>query len=472
MTQTTQLKTLFKAVNPVIKTRCVQLDLKGMPPTPERLVRLLEVFAAARYNAVLVEWEDSFPWTVDERFRSETAYSPDTVRKFVATAKRLKLEIIPLVQCLGHMETPLRLPEYARLREVSYSESGLNPLAPGARELVERMIDDVLRLMPNVRYFHLGGDEAMNFGTHPDTKKYIASHGKGALYLRHVEPLLDKLSRRKIRPLLWHDMMCDWNSAALRRLAREADLVVWGYRGDPDKVTVATHYRRENIEKFIKHGFSLWGATAYKGADGSDADLPDLAVREMNACAWTRVAKRYDFQGLIATAWSRWNTNHLQNEPIDGALDSALMVAVIMHDGSLPENGAEKCRQALARIGEGARFRKVYAALWKLTRARKQAWDTIKTVRQLIVTVTQDTRRLLGGNNQLIDCASNMRNILEAADAASHDLRKALAGLMEPIWIERYIAERVEPVREEFFTLKARIKQLNPVADNALFRDR
>jgi len=151
---------LFTSDKPVIGQRCVHLDLKGTPPTPERLIKLLKVFSAARYNSVLVEWEDSFPWTVDERFRSETAYSPAIIRKFVKTADDLGIEIIPLVQCLGHMETPLHLPEYAHLRERPYDESVLNPLAPGARSLIEKMVDDVLALMPGVKRFHLGGDEA------------------------------------------------------------------------------------------------------------------------------------------------------------------------------------------------------------------------------------------------------------------------------------------------------------------------
>ena len=49
-------------------------------------------------------------------------------------------------------------------------EAGLNPLAPGARELIQAMADDVLARMPGVRHFHLGGDEARTFGRHPETK--------------------------------------------------------------------------------------------------------------------------------------------------------------------------------------------------------------------------------------------------------------------------------------------------------------
>lgn len=457
---------LFKMNKAVVKRRCIHLDLKGVPPTSRRLVRLLEIFAAARYNSVLVEWEDSFPWTVDKRFRSETAYSSGTIKKFVKAASDLGIEIIPLVQCLGHMETPLRLREYKHLRETAGDGSVLNPLAQGARELVEKMVDDVLSLMPDVRLFHLGGDEAWTFGTHPETKKYVAKHGKGALYLHHVEPLLDKLNRRNIRPMLWHDMMRDWDSAALRRLARKADLVVWGYSGHP--YAMGKHCNKDIIERFAGHNVPLWGATAYKGADGNDKDLPDIACREANALAWVEVAKRYGFAGVIATAWSRYTTDICQNEPIDGALDSAFDVGAILHDGKIPQGGIEACRRALGDMGEGRIFRRVRDALFTLTQTRDSAWQRIRVLREVIMTVSHDRRRL--PCFWMVKSLNELRNALQRADAAGNELQKALTGLMEPIWVERYIAERVEPLREEFFALKGRIKRLSPAAYGVLFR--
>lgn len=149
---------LFRAERPIIQKRGVHLDLKGLPPTAGRLVELLKIFAAARYNVVLVEWEDSFPWTVDKRFRSPTAYTPDDIRRFQETAGKLGLEVIPLVQCLGHMETPLGVPGYEKLREVPDDSSVLNPLAPGARDLIQDMVENVLKLMPETKHFYrIGG---------------------------------------------------------------------------------------------------------------------------------------------------------------------------------------------------------------------------------------------------------------------------------------------------------------------------
>lgn len=111
------MSALFASDRPAVPVCGIHLDLKGVPPTPQRLLSLLKVIAAARYNALLVEWEDMFPWTVDVRFRCETAYTPEQVADFACAASDLGLEIVPLVQCLGHMETPLSVLGYEPLRE-------------------------------------------------------------------------------------------------------------------------------------------------------------------------------------------------------------------------------------------------------------------------------------------------------------------------------------------------------------------
>jgi len=463
------MDSLFRRQSPIVKTRAVHLDLKGVPPAPERLVSLLRVLAAARYNAVLVEWEDMFPWSVDERFRCEAAYTREDVARFTAAAGELGLAVIPLVQCLGHMQTPLSVPGYERLREVPHRADVLNPLAPGARELVEDMIEDVLTAMPDVAHFHLGGDEAWSFGTHPDTKAYIEAHGKDALYLRHVEPILDKLNARGIRPILWHDMMTGWwdktdgwDSPRLRALAAKADLCVWGYSGHPD--TTEYHYNSKYIERFKEHGLTLWGATAYKGADGHNVDLPNPARRQENALAWAEVAERYEMVGLIATAWSRYNTHAVQCEPVDGALDSLVNVGVILHDGRAPDGGIDACAAALGELGERERFEACKAGLQKLAAARSACWTSIAHAREQVVMMALDSRRKGGGGDRL----RTLNARIAKAEEAAGEVEKALAGCIDPIWIERYLAERIEPLREERDGLVERVRQLDPEGFEAL----
>jgi hexosaminidase len=360
---------------------------------------------------------------------------------FHVRARALGIEVIPLVQSLGHMETPLQPADYAHLREVPDRCDVLNPLAPGARELVERMIDDVLARTPNLKHFHLGGDEAWTFGTHPDTKAFIAKHGKAALYLQHIEPLLDKLLAKGIRPILWHDMMHDWPADALTRLAKKADLMFWSYRGHPDQRDGA--FSTRTIQHFASAGIPLWGACAYKGADGPDADLPDLAARVANAEALADIAQRFHMLGVVATAWSRYSTHRVQNEPIDGALDALVKVATALHDGRACDDAAVEA--FLKSWKEWDRFKQCRSALTNLAEARKAAWQYELYIRQQIGTEATDPRRRGSG---ILDTLRKIKSDhFHSAQLAGQEVRAALRDRVNPIWMERYISERLAPLQ-------------------------
>lgn len=439
---------LFSRSDPLLAKRGIHIDLKGVPPTAGRMVELLKLFAAMRYNVVIIEWEDSFPWTVDERFRSPTAYSPDDIALFVKTARELGLELIPLVQCLGHMENPLSVEGYEHLREIPDIEVGLNPLAPGAGKLIQSMVDDVLELMPDAKHFHLGGDEARTFGGSPETKAYVEEHGKGALYMHHIGPILDALNARGIRPILWHDMTIDWNSDALTALAGKADLMPWVYAGDPE--SCGHHCNTEILERFKHHGITLWGATAYKGAEGYDADVPDIPLHTENAAAWARTGKRFGITGVVATGWGRYAMDTVQCNPIDSCLDSALMVAVTLHDGGPPEDGADACVEALASVGEKERFGACRAAMSELARLRRVGWEAVQHARQVAVLGRRDERRTSARNPKLgFWGIVRLNEVVRELDDLADDVRNAFDGLMEPVWIEEYLATRIGPLKEE-----------------------
>ena len=457
--QTTSSRSLRK---PAVAIRAVHLDLKGVPPSAARLPALLDMIAAARYNALLVEWEDMFPWTVDPRFRGVAAYTPRQVRAFHAAAAARGLEIVPLVQCLGHMETPLGLDDYRHLREVPYRCDGLNPLAPGARELVERMIDDVLALTPGIRYFHLGGDEARTLGRSPATAAYIRRHGKAQLYLRHVEPLLDRLAARKIRPILWSDMMHDWPADGLRHIGAKADLCPWGYGGHPDEWR--HHSATRPIRRFHASGITLWGATGYKGSEAYDADLVNLADHTRNALAWVEVSRRFGMVGLIATAWSRHSTHRLQTQPIDACLDSLVNVGLVLHDGQAP--GEAACQRILSKGGELARLQACRAAMEKMNEMRTYAWGSVRELRQQIVLETAEPRRRSAG--EAMACLIDLKRHLEVGGREAHAmLWQAFCGLMPSYWIDRYLGERLDPLLEELACMEPRVRVLEPNAYRA-----
>jgi hypothetical protein len=242
--------------------------------------------------------------------------------------------------------------------------------------------------------------------------------------------------------MLWHDMMVQWDSPSLRRLAPQADLVVWGYRGHPDQAT--GHFKTPYIQRLKEHGLRLWGAGAYKGADGHDADLPDLARRQENALAWAELSQRFGMVGLIATAWSRYATHMVQNEPIDAALDALLLLGVIFHDGQVPLGGATACEAALKSIEPAAPFENCREAMRQLSDVRRRAWALLRDMQQEQAMMRIDRRRQSPGESGVV---RKYGAVLAEADGVAARVRAAFDGLMPPLWIDRYLGERIEPLR-------------------------
>src|SRR5690606_7931137 len=127
-------------------------------------------------------WEDMFPWQFDPRLRSESCYTEAEVREFAEVCRQHGIEIVPLVQSLGHAENVLSKSGYEDLREVGYRSDVFHPLHPESPKVIQKMVTEVLELLPETRWFHLGGDEAYTLGKHPASQTFIQEHGMAQLY--------------------------------------------------------------------------------------------------------------------------------------------------------------------------------------------------------------------------------------------------------------------------------------------------
>ena len=98
----------------------------------------------------------------------------------------------------------------------------------------------------------------------------------------------------------------------------------------------------------------------------------------------------------------------------------------------------------------------------KLADARKQFWSTLQPAREAIITATDDPRRRASGTN--VKFLLRMVQAFKQAQSASADVRAAFQNLIHPVWIDRYLSERITPMREELLFVAPRIKQLEPAA--------
>ncbi|MDQ8208326.1 family 20 glycosylhydrolase [Coraliomargarita sp. SDUM461003] len=450
----TPLHTVYSTQTPAVDRRGVHLDLKGLPPTFERLMDLVEVFAQMRFNMLVVEWEDMFPWSFDPSLRNPSHYTREQVKLFVARCGELGIELIPLVQCLGHLEFVLQHEAHQHLAESPDFADTLNPLHPGSADLIIRMLDEVLSLMPGVKHFHLGGDEAWSFGTHPDSKKYIAEHGKNSLYLQHVQPILDALRGREVRPLLWHDMMMDWPIESLQQIGAQADLVVWGYRGTP---AMGTHHHRTPVLDHLRAaGIPIWGASAYKGADGPFRDLPNQQARLLNHVGWMDVAEPYSFKGLIATGWSRYASGRVQVEAIDACLPELAMASLIFYNGSWSENGWETCDQLLQDVGELERSQRLRQHFESADAMREEAWLAARQLKEQLAGMQVAPGLPSAGTNRIL--WDFFLDLVQRTEAHSEQLPELLKGLVCAPFIDSYYRTWATALRTEADTIKARLK--------------
>ena len=90
-------------------------------------------------------------------------------------------------------------------------------------------------------------------------------------------------------------------------------------------------------------------------------------------------------------------------------------------------------------------------ALRRLAAARDVAWRNARQLRQQRATESLDPRRRSGGVRQSL--LADMRRQLEAAQKAGDALRHAYRGLSDPLWVERYLGERILPLESELESL-------------------
>jgi hexosaminidase len=132
------------------------------------------------FTGIIIEWEDMFPFTGQlSKAVNGYVYKMDDVRFILQSAKERNLEVIPLVQTLGHLEWVLKLQEFEHLRDDSKSPTVICVGLEGVFELIKDMIDQVARVHREfgMKTFHMGADEAFQFGFCNGTVEQIRKEG-------------------------------------------------------------------------------------------------------------------------------------------------------------------------------------------------------------------------------------------------------------------------------------------------------
>lgn len=340
------------------------LDLKGVQYRQDFYEEYFGNLEHLGYDTVLVEYEDVFPFrSVRVNSRPEEVWSVEFHRTFLAMAARAGVEVIPLQQCLGHLEYAFRFSENQGYSIPQGELRDLDATSAAARQWLKGLLIEMLEAHPASRFIHLGMDEAGGFAAH------VGASGRKPLdvFLEYLEELCVVCEQHGKTPLIWADMWEDHiapeNIERLRAFRERVILVPWNYAAGikPESLVRFSGFRcsgkwvddpengpegagpiwddllayedwvpeiRELLADFQaspwlmeplfqaavwkRLGFTVWG-----GAGGSITQdrsvLPYYNWRAANIRLWKHTVERHKLDGLIITQWARSNSCSVPN---------------------------------------------------------------------------------------------------------------------------------------------------------------
>lgn len=188
----------------------------------------LKKLADMGYNAILWELENKVAWeTCPECVWSE-AMSKQAFKDILTYSRELGLEAIPLLQTIGHGEYVMLHKEYHNFRENPERHDCYCTSKPEVRLFLKKLINEYLDLFGDIRFFHLGGDEAYEFGSCPTCKAYADKYGRNKLYSEHIIDIAKPIFVRGARAGIWADMVLR-HPEKMKDISREFIMWDWNY---------------------------------------------------------------------------------------------------------------------------------------------------------------------------------------------------------------------------------------------------
>ncbi|KAH9423131.1 Hydrolase [Dermatophagoides pteronyssinus] len=322
------------------KNRFVHLDLKGAPPKVEYLQKLFPFLRRAGANGILLEYEDTFPY--DGKFLhhavADNAYSSSEIEDIKRSAKENSLEIIPLVQTLGHLEFFLKLENYRHLREMDEFPQAVCPSRNETYELLTAMIDQIMIAHPDSKWLHIGCDEVYQIGI-CDLCKH---KDRDELFLNHVKRIATYVKEKyNVTSIIWDDMLRQFSPDFVKSydLAEiGVELMIWTYVDDIYRF-IPTQNWMFYAESFQK----IWGARAF----GETLTLPNIKMHLDNNIAWLQAldeqARNFkEIRGLVITGWQRYDHLATLCELLPSGLPSLILDLLTATNGKYESRLLEK----------------------------------------------------------------------------------------------------------------------------------
>lgn len=276
----------------------LHMDFNSVQMRKECVIDCLRTAAAAGYNAVLWEVENKIRWETCPECVHHDAFTKEEFRSILDEADRLGLRPIPLMQTFGHAEYVLLHERRRGLLEDPSFPSCYCVSRPETRSFLKAFLHEYLEVFGDrVKDFHLGGDEAVVFGSCPICRK----RDKMELYAEHLLAVSEELRVRGVRPGVWCDMILKAGEAGTAKIPRDFTIWHWDYAyGLPGKNEASWTGKTDLLQRL---GFEVIFAASTSSC-GDGPFLPRYRHHGVNVAAAAALARKEKFRGLCVTSWS------------------------------------------------------------------------------------------------------------------------------------------------------------------------
>jgi len=197
-------------------------------PTLEDHRRSIRTVAQYKMNTYLWFIEpDHFVYTFDPDLSTEyDRFRFDEIRDLVAYAERHYVEVIPVVELLGHMEMTLRHERYKNLAEMPEGGGDLCATSDASFDLVRKMVDEIAPAFGGP-YFHCGLDESYAIGQGKSIRA-VEEKGIERVFAEYYTRMNDVVKSHGQTMIMYADIVLN-HPGILALLPKDIVMMFWDY---------------------------------------------------------------------------------------------------------------------------------------------------------------------------------------------------------------------------------------------------
>jgi hypothetical protein len=238
---------------PDIEQRAVHYDSKHFQERYEYVKGFIRTLASYKINMLIWEWEDKFAYPSHPEIGAPGSFTMEEIQSLTHYARQYHIQIVPLVQGLGHVSYLMKWPQHKHLREIASSNWELCPLKDGSYDLLYDLWEDAMEATPGSEYIHIGTDESWELGYCEKCKPKSQEIGISGLYHLFIKRSGEYLQKRGRKVMCWERPMgWEMGKSPARGIEPLKNLVLTEiYRPGTHEFEYVKQAREEGYETFI-----------------------------------------------------------------------------------------------------------------------------------------------------------------------------------------------------------------------------